>query len=106
MVSSAAKAAQGLQGTTTVTFVVANLAGGPLQGITANFAELAGEHLVTLGAASAASGADGLVSVSVTGKTQPGIAHVVTSLSRTNRDGEVSGTVSCIRAPRDPAWPP
>jgi hypothetical protein len=82
MVSSAAKSAQGLLGSTTVSYVVANAGGKALSGVTVSFAEQAGEHLVTFGATSAVSDANGLVSVAVTAKTQPGLANVDASVSR------------------------
>jgi len=80
IVSSAANATD-LPGTATATFVVSDQNGAPFKGASVSFVEQPGESLVTVGTSPAITDANGNVTVTVTGKTVPGTAHLVATLA-------------------------
>jgi hypothetical protein len=80
IVSTAANTALNLPGTATATFSVTQ-GGTAVAGTTVTFAEKQGETLVTLGAPWSTTDASGNVTVTLTGKTTIGLAHITASLA-------------------------
>jgi hypothetical protein len=94
IVSGAANAGQNLPGTATATFSV--ISGGlPASGASVNFAEVQGESLVTLGATSGTTDAFGIVTLTLTGKAVPGLAHVTAWIT----GSQVTMTLPVLGAP-------
>ena len=83
-VSSVANPAQGLPGATTVRVSVLDQNNNPMAGTPVTFGEPAGETLLTVAPASVNTDSAGLATVTLTGGTTPGSAHVTAAAGGAN----------------------